>query len=97
MTDGESITDKQAKMEKLTVGMLKKLLNRKELQDSDEVFADYPGGWSGVFQVYRSDNRLFFLASDNFDHSGIGGGVTCLDDELWISDDLEWHPKTRKS
>jgi len=97
MTDGESITDKQAKMEKLTVGMLKKLLNRKELQDSDEVFADYPGGWSGVFQVYRSDNRLFFLASDNFDHSGIGGGVTCLDDELWISDDLEWHTKTRKS
>ena len=90
MTNGESITNnKQAKMEKLTVGMLKKLLRNKELQNSDEVFVDYPAGWSGVFQVYRSDNRLFLLASDKFSDSGIGGGVTVIDDELWRSDDLK--------
>lgn len=89
MTDGESITDKQTKMEKLTVGKLKQLLKNKELQDSDEVFVDYPGGWNGVFQVYRSDNRLFLLASDKFSDSGIGGGVTCLDDELWRSGDIK--------
>lgn len=90
MTNGESITDnKQAKMEKLTVGMLKKLLKNKELHDSDEVFVDYPAGWSGVFQVYRSDNRLFLLASDKFSDSGIGGGEKYIDDELWRSDDLD--------
>ena len=89
MTDGESISDKQYKMEKLTVGKLKQLLNNKELKDSDEVFADYPGGWSGVFQVYRSDNRLFFLASANFKDSGIGGGVTSIDSQLWKSKDLD--------
>ena len=89
MTNGESITGhKQAKMEKLTVGMLKKLLRNKELQNSDEVFVDYPGGWSGVFQVYRSDNRLFLLASDKFSDSGIGGGETCIDHEFWRSEDL---------
>jgi hypothetical protein len=89
MNDKESITDKQAEMEKLTVGKLKQLLNNKELHDSDEVFADYPGGWSGVFQVYRSDNRLFLLASDNFNDSGIGGGVTSIDTQLWKSADLD--------
>ena len=89
MTNGESITDnKQAKMEKLTVGMLKKLLRNKELHDSDEVFVDYPAGWSGVFQVYRSDNRLFLLASDKFSDSGIGGGEKCIDHEFWRSEHL---------
>ena len=89
MTNGESITDnKQAKMEKLTVGMLKKLLKNKELHDSDEVFVDYPAGWSGVFQVYRSDNRLFLLASDKFSDSGIGGGEKCIDHEFWRSEHL---------
>lgn len=89
MTNGESITDnKQAKMEKLTVGMLKKLLRNKELQNSDEVFVDYPGGWSGVFQVYRSENRLFLLASDKFSDSGIGGGEKSIDHEFWRSDDI---------
>ncbi len=90
MTNGESMTDnKQAKMEKLTVGMLKKLLKNKELHDSDEVFVDYPSGWSGVFQVYRSDNRLFLLASDKFSDSGIGGGEKCIDHEFWRSKDLD--------
>ena len=89
MTDKESITEKQDKMEKLTVGRLKQLLNNKELHDSDEVFADYPGGWSGVFQVYRSDNRQFLLASDNSNDSGIGGGVTSIDTQLWKSKDLD--------
>ena len=89
MTNGESITDnEQAKMEKLTVGMLKKLLRNKELHDSDEVFVDYPAGWSGVFQVYRSDNRLFLLASDKFSDSGIGGGEKCIDHEFWRSEHL---------
>ena len=89
MTNGESITEKQEKMEKLTVGELKRLLNNPLLTDSDEVFVDYPAGWSGVFQVYRSEGRLFLLASDKFSDSGIGGGVTVIDDELWRSDDLK--------
>ena len=89
MNDKESISEKQQKMQKLTVGILRKVLKSKELHDTDEVFADYPGGWSGIFQVYCSENRLFMLASDKFSDSGIGGGVSCLDSQLWISDSLD--------
>ena len=89
MKDKESMPENQLNMERLTVGTLRKILADKELRDSDEVFADYPGGWDGIFQVYKSDNRLFLLASDQYSDSGIGGGVTALDRQLWVSKSLK--------
>ena len=59
MKDNESLSTKQRQMQKLTVGELRKLLNKPELKDSDEVFADYPGGWSGIYQVYIQVCDLF--------------------------------------
>ena len=88
MQNKESLSTKQRHMQKLTVGELKKLLNKPELKDSDEVFADYPGGWSGIFQVYIQDHALFMLASDNANDSGLGGGVKCIDYRIWQSKDV---------
>lgn len=89
MKNKEPISSKQERMRKLTVGELRKILKDPLLNDSTEVFADYPRGWSGVFQAYVSNGRLFLLASDNVKHSGIGGGTRVLDTLLWESESIE--------
>ena len=88
MQSGESLTTRQEKLEKLTIGKLKELIDKSELPDDAEIFADYPNGWSGIFQVYKQNGCLFLLASDNEDDSGIGGGIKVLDTLLWQADGL---------
>lgn len=94
MKDSENITTRQSRLKKLTVGTLKKLLRHHTVKDTDEVFADFSGGWSGVFQVYHQDNRLFLLASDKDSDSGIGASIN--DWLLWESDGLDEEETTEK-
>jgi hypothetical protein len=88
MLNGENLSERQEKLEKLTIGKLKEIINKSELPDDAEIFADYPAGWSGIFQVYKQNGRLFMLASDNEDDSGIGGGTEELDTLLWRAEGL---------
>ncbi len=88
MKDGESLTQRQIDLKTLTIGKFKQIIRKSKLPDDAPMFADYPKGWSGIFQVYKQDGGLYLLASDNEDDSGIGGGTVELDYLLWRADGL---------
>lgn len=88
MKDGEQLSKQQIELKPLTVGKLKQILAKSELPDDAKIFADYPNGWSGIFQVYKQDGDLYLLASDNDDDSGLGGGTKEIDTLLWQTDGL---------
>lgn len=88
MKDGEPLSKRQIELKPLTVGMFKQILKKSNLSDDARIFADYPNGWSGIFQAYKQNGDLYLLASDNEDDSGIGGGTEVLDHLLWQSDGL---------
>ena len=88
MKDGEALSKRQIDLKSLTIGELKKIISKSKLPDNAQIFADYPKGWSGIFQVYMQNGNLYMLASDNEDDSGIGGGTEVLDYLLWQADGL---------
>lgn len=89
MKTGEDISTRQKELKTMTVGEFKKIITENHLPDDTLMFADYPEGWSGLFQLYQQDGGIFFLASDNYRDSGIGGNynntIDCL---LWEADGL---------
>ena len=88
MKDGEQLSQRQIDIKTLTVGQLKQIIKQNKLPDEARIFADYPNGWSGIFQVYKQNGDLYLLASDNEDDSGIGGGTEVLDHLLWEANGL---------
>ena len=58
MKNGEDMSECQKKLKPLTIGELKRIIKRSKLPNDATVFADYPSGWSGIFQVYVQDGRL---------------------------------------
>jgi len=88
MKNGKSLTQRQIDLKTLTIGKFKQIIRKSKLPDDAPMFADYPKGWSGIFQVYKQDGGLYLLASDNEDDSGIGGGTVVLDTLLWQADGL---------
>lgn len=88
MKDGEALSKRQIDLKILTIGELKKIISKSKLPDNAQIFADYPKGWGGIFQVYTQNGNLYLLASDNEDDSGIGGGAEVLDYLLWQADGL---------
>lgn len=89
MKNGEEISERQKKLKPLTVGEFKKIIRKNKIPDDTPMFADYPEGWSGLFQLYTQDGSLFFLASDNENDSGIGGNYNnTMDCRLWQADGL---------
>ena len=89
MKTGEDLSERQRKLKPLTVGEFKKIIRQNKIPDDTPIFADFPEGWSGIFQLYQQDGSIFFLASDNERDSGIGGNynntIDCL---LWEADGL---------
>lgn len=89
MQDGESLSDRQKKMNPLTVGEFKRIIKENGIPDDTPMYADYPNGWSGLYQLYQQQGGLFFLASDKNSDSGIGGNYDGeIDTLLWEADGL---------
>lgn len=89
MKDGEDLSERQKKLSPLTIGELKRIIKRSKLPDDTPLFADYPKGWSGIFQVYMQDGSLFLLASDSYSDSGIGGNYNnTIDTLMWEAEGL---------
>jgi len=89
MKDGEDMSECQKKLKPLTIGELKDIIKRSKLPDDATLFADYPNGWSGIFQVYVQNGSLFLLASDNYNDSGIGGNYNnTIDTLMWEAEGL---------
>lgn len=89
MQDGESLSERQKKINPLTVGEFKKIIEENGIPDDTPMYADYPNGWSGLYQLYQQQAGLFFLASDQDSDSGIGGNYDGeIDTLLWEADGL---------
>ena len=89
MKNGEDMSERQKKLKPLTIGELKRIIKRSKLPHDATVFADYPRGWSGIFQVYVQDGSLFLLASDKSKDSGIGGSCNnTIDTLMWEADGI---------